>query len=189
MKIFYSISIVLLLFISCKPEKLNPGNLKKVLLVKIHYVKNTFSSGKEFSYFKELNNSDSIQTFVYYTEPNPEGRLTILYGLNKDTIFDGTEIIDGKGEILYPKNMDYNLFYYKQEYNIDKPADSIFQLLYVPNGVPVLYDSIWKAVSNLRIVENYRKSNPKSKIGLFLHRPSLVAQNPGDWRWYLIFKE
>jgi hypothetical protein len=192
MKIIICFFSLIFLFNSCKQkDQLQPSKLKKVFLVKIDYLKNKFEGGKEFSYFTDDSNSEFINVTVDKIINDTIKQLIFKYGTSLDTIFSATEVINGQGEIIYPNNFDSFIYYFKLDgYDLSKPDNSTFQTLYseiAEENIP--YDSIWKAVSNLEKVETYRNLNSSAKIGLFLIRPSLVSQNPGDWKWYLIFKE
>jgi hypothetical protein len=180
-----------ILAISCKKkEVLKPSELKKVFLLKVDYASNKFLGGKEFSYLLNSSTADSLPITRRIITNSISNRLILRYGTNLDTIFDGTEIINGQGKVNFPSAFDNAIFYFKNQTNLTKPDNSKFQVLYYNiSSVPIEYDSIWKGVRNLEIVQSYVTKNPSSKIGLFLFQPSLVEQNPGDWKWYLIFRE
>jgi hypothetical protein len=180
-----------ILAISCKKkEVLKPSELKKVFLLKVDYASNKFLGGKEFSYLLNSSTADSLPITRRIITNSISNRLIFRYGTNLDTIFDGTEIINGQGKVNFPSAFDNAIFYFKNQTNLTKPDNSKFQVLYYNiSSVPIEYDSIWKGVRNLEIVQSYVTKNPSSKIGLFLFQPSLVEQNPGDWKWYLIFRE
>lgn len=188
---FYLYFIVVVFSFSCKKdEELKPEQLKKVLMIKVDYRLNKFLGGKEFSFFVDNSNSDSLNIIKSYVINDTIGTLTLKYGANKDTIFSGTEITNGQGKVIYPTSFDNSIFYFKlQGTTVLKPLNERFQVLYHDLPEAIQYDSIWKAVNNLEIISNYLSKNPVSKIGLFLFRPSVVALNPGDWKWFLIFKE
>lgn len=188
---FLLILSVFVFTLSCdKDDELEPSKLKKVLLLKINYLNYKFSGGKEFAFTANESSSDTLTIFKNYTTNDSVSKLTLTYGINYEPLFEGTEIINGQGKIIYPSSFDNSLFYYKISSPLTKPENSKFQLFHTSlPSVPIQYDSIWKAISNLEIVQNYQTQNPTSRIGLFLFRPSVVAQNPGDWKWFLIFRE
>ncbi|MBI2259274.1 MAG: hypothetical protein HYU67_10305 [Flavobacteriia bacterium] len=190
MKYYFLLLLTSIILFSCKEDKLKPSTLKKVILLEIDYLKNKFEGGKEFSYFTDNSQGSDLPIIVKEYINNTSKRITFLYGDKADTIFDATEIVDGQGEILYPNNFDSYIFYYKLDsYTVSQPSEDFFQILYHDSSDPIPFDSIWKTVSNLKTVESYRNKNPSSKIGLILIRPSLVTQNPGDWKWLLILRE
>lgn len=190
MKIYFYLILVVLISSCKKDEELQPEQLKKVVMIKVDYRLNKFLGGKEFSFFVDNSTSDSLNIIRSYTVNDTIGTLTLKYGDNKDTIFSGTEITNGQGKVIYPSSFDNSIFYFKlQGTTVTKPSNDRFQVLYHDLPEAIQYDSVWKAVSNLEIVSNYVSKNPSSKIGLFLFRPSVVEVNPGDWKWFLIFRE
>lgn len=178
---------------SCLKENLDPSALDKVLLLQVDYKTYTFEGGKEFSYFEEDNSTVDLPITKLYNNslPGQDGRLTIKY--TTDTIFDGTLKWDVSGERLFPITIDNQIHYMRLENKMAKPDTSRFQIIhYDLSGVPIDYDSVWLAIAKIQKVSSYLLQNKNSKIGLFLYRPregASIAENPGDWKWYLIFKD
>ena len=162
---------------------------KKVVLLQIDYDNYAFNSGKEFSYFLTSSNATTLPIDSTINSNFPNTRITMQYGDSHDTIFDGTEVFQGTGFKSYPANMDSQIFYYRIDNPIAMPDTSVFQLAYYDLGTQAIpYDSIWKGISKLQLVEQYRTKNPTSKIGLFLFRPS-YGISTADWKWYVIMRD
>lgn len=185
--------IVLGLFaaLSCnKKEKLDPTDIKKVILLQVDYQTYQFDGGKEFSYFLNDTSTVKLPVNVNFVNPVPNGRLTVKYGSSNDTLFDGTVIDPTGGKRQFPQNIDNQIHYYKLDFALTKPADSRFQTIYCDLATPIDYSAIWGAISKLQIVESYQQNNPTANIGIFLYRPSsgVADPGPGDWKWYVVLK-
>ncbi|MCE3296553.1 MAG: hypothetical protein K0R65_2267 [Crocinitomicaceae bacterium] len=182
--LFFALSLILF---SCLKENLDPVNLDKIVMLQIDYKTGEFEGGKEFAYFHDTSTVELPLTALYDPVLPDTGRLSMLYA--GDTIFDGTMVWQGAGERKYPENIDDPVHYIKLESPLTKPIDSRFQVAFNDLGIEPDYDSIWNAISNLQMVNRYQLENVDSKIGLFLYRPTQgTADNPGDWKWYVILK-
>ncbi|MGV3631063.1 MAG: hypothetical protein ACO1O6_07650 [Bacteroidota bacterium] len=180
--------VVSLVLFSCLKENLDPVNLDKIVMLQVDYKTYVFEGGKEFAYFQDDTSTVNLPLNALYTPALPnEGRLSMLYA--GDTIFDGTTIWQGAGVRKYPENIDPQIHYLRLESKIDKPADSRFQVVFNDLGTEPKYDSIWNAICKLQMVNRYLLNNVKSKIGLFLYRPTQgMPDNPGNWKWYVVMK-
>ncbi len=178
--------ILSVFLISCKKETLDPSGLKKVVLLQVDYLTYTFEGGKEFSYFE--NDTSTMQLPIQTFYPIPHNRLTILY--TEDTIFDGLQVLGGKGVRNFPQEIDPQIHYFRNKNSLETPIESRFQTIFYDLGAePIPYDSIWKNIANLRIADNYQIANNTSKIGLFLFRPSAsFTSSKEDWKWYIVMK-
>lgn len=161
---------------------------KKALLLQVDYDNFAFNSGKEFSYFVDSSTGTDLPIDSVVTVNPPITRITMLYGDLKDTIFDGTQVFQGTGSKAYPANMDNQIFYYRIDNALASPPASSYQMLFYDLTAPIPYDSIWKEIGKLQLVEQYRTKNPNSKIGLFLYRPSDGAST-SDWKWYVVLRD
>lgn len=187
--------VVVLFFLvasACKkkdPEVLAKDDKKKVVLLQVDYDDFAFNCGKEFSYFEDSSLGIDLPVDSTIVFSGNTTRITMLYGDLHDTIFDGTQIYQGTGSKEYPDNMDNQIFYYRTETTLPNPTPETYQLLYYDQGTaPIPYDSIWKELAKLQLVQQYRSSNPNSKIGLFLYRPSDVEATT-DWKWYVVLRD
>lgn len=184
--LFFALSLVL---VSCLKENLDPVNLDKVVMLQVDYKTYKFEGGKEFAYFQNDTSTVELPLTALYNPALPDnGRLSMLYA--GDTIFDGTTVWQGTGVRQYPENIDHQIHYLRLETKLTKPADSRFQVAFYDLGAEsIKYDSIWGAISDLQMVNRYLLENAKSKIGLFLYRPTEgTASNPGNWKWYVVMK-
>ncbi|TNE55656.1 MAG: hypothetical protein EP338_02465 [Bacteroidetes bacterium] len=194
MKFYWGVLCVFCLgILSCEEKEkqnLDPEQKKKVVLLQVDYHDYKFNSGKEFSYFIDQSSGTELPVDTIIQTSISSKRITMLYGDAKDTIFDGTQIDQGGGKRIYPAYMDNHIFYYYNEKGLDRPDSSNFQLVfndYEPESIP--YDSIWKNIARLQIVEQYRQKRPDSKIGLFLFRPNGDPVPKTDWKWFVIFRD
>lgn len=190
MKTFIIFFCSIILFTSCLKENLDSGSLDKILMVQVDYKEYKFEGGKEFSYFE----NDTSTVFLPLTaeaetaSPGVDGKLIMRY--TNDTIFHGSsKWQNGSGEKLFPVNIDNQIHYEKLVNKMAIPDLDRFQVQFNDlTTVPINYDSIWLAVSKVKLINTYLMQNSKSKIGMFLYRPSQGVENPGDWKWYLVFK-
>lgn len=184
-------ALLILLLSSCLKENLDKNTLKRAMILQVDAKTFKFEGGKEFSYFGEDTSKIVIPTSFDYNTSSPgiEGRLVVRY--MSDTIFNGTTTWQTtSGKLQFPQVMDDAVHFRTLDNNIAKPIDSRFHTIFHDlQGTAIPYDSIWTAVRKLNIVNEYLFTNTKANIGVFLYRPSEgVPSNPGDWKWYLVFK-
>ena len=94
----------------------------------------------------------------------------------------------GIGKVSYPI-MDTISSFETEAYPLNLPDEETFEWVAYYNYPPEIpSESIWNAISQLSIVEEYRSSNPNSKIHLFLYIPTSGAGSPSLMNWYVILK-
>ena len=166
-----------------EPVILNEAN--KVILLKVDFLTNEFEGGKEF----EFSTSESFTISSTYNTPVDFGDIQLYYNELNEKIFDGTIIWAGRGEMSYPTEIDLPESFATIDKNLELPEFSMFKTVmywefaYYPETID--YFSIWNSIKNLEVVENYRKSNPRGKINLFLYTPSVGYGNPAEYDWYI----
>ncbi|MDR3236645.1 MAG: hypothetical protein LBT48_08005 [Prevotellaceae bacterium] len=157
-----------------------------VLLLKVDYTTYTFEGGKELDLDKS---SDAFTITNEYLDPGDFGSIKLFYSEIGETLFYGTIIWAGSGEILYPKN-------WLLAENFDRaltddyifPANG-FEDVFNPNGAIFDYQKIWGHVQNVIKAREYLKSNPKQVVKLFLYTPSVGSGNPEEWKWIIFLKK
>ncbi|GGB85774.1 hypothetical protein GCM10007424_27330 [Flavobacterium suaedae] len=186
-----SLGLVALLA-SCSSDDSNPvqetPTANKVVMLKVDLETNVFEGGKELT-FPEAN-SFTISTI--YNEPGDFGDITLKYEEVNETIFAGDIVWMGLGEMTYPETLNTADDFLSVDETVAFPMEDNFQIIeyseynYYPESID--YSAIWGAIDNLQIVQEYRDSNPDSKINLFLYTPSVGVGNPAEWDWYVILK-
>ena len=169
-----------------EPVILNEAN--KVILLKVDFLTNEFEGGKEF----EFSTSESFTISSTYNTPVDFGDIQLYYNELNEKIFDGTIIWAGRGEMSYPTEIDLPESFATIDKNLELPEFSMFKTVMYWEFAYYLetidYFSIWNSIKNLEVVENYRKSNPRGEINLFLYTPSVGYGNPAEYDWYIYIK-
>jgi hypothetical protein len=182
----------LLVFFGCSKEiepeiqnnDIKADTLNKILLLKVDLMTNTFEGAKEIILSGSIPATDTLPIVTKYKPPLDFGRLSLYYQPSNELIFDGTIIWMGKGKISYPDSFDTADKFAINEKGIAYPGDSVFQVLHFPFQNEIKFDSIWSAVKNLKIVEEYRKSN--KSVGIFIYTPDQGFGDPNNWDWFLL---
>lgn len=182
-KIILFFSLVFLF--SCSKEN---DNASRIALLQVDYLTNVFEGGAELMFSVDKDSLDTIPIQVDYKSPGDFGNITLYYQPTDEMIFDGGVIWMGTGQINYPKNFMSDEEFDVLETPMELPDVSEFQIIfYNLSDSPIDYASIWSAINNLEIVEDYLKYN--KKIGLFLYTPSVGVGNPAEWDWFVILNK
>jgi hypothetical protein len=156
----------------------------KVLMLRVDYSTNTFEGGIEYSYNQP---TDSFNIDVDYVDPGDFGSILLTYRELQDTLFYGTIIWMGCGEMIYPTTIDSaNHFDVVLTDDVVYPVNGFENIMY-PNTTAD-YSHIWMRVQSLVKVRQYLQSNPNQKVKLFLYTPSVGMGNPLDWDWIIFVK-
>jgi len=174
MKKIYVIILGFFVLFSCKKEvKVIPKTYSNnILVLKIDYETNKFEGAVELP-FQDL---DEFTISYKSTPANDSGGVQLYYNEFNKVIFNGSIWWSGSGKRFFPKINSMNC-YDTLENHIPIPSDSIFQKVSFQgffNPDSVSNSTIWSSVSNLKIVEKYRESNPNGKIHIFSYTPSIV---------------
>ncbi len=187
-KIVTVIAIVLA-FISCSKDNnktMTPTtNTNRVLVLKVDYITNQFEGGKELP-FTTLTSTMTITN--HYVAPGDFGSIQLTYQEVNETLFDGTIIWAGLGQMNYPQNvLNANQFDSVATTDYVIPIAG-FENVFNPSNSTYNYNAIWASVQSLVKVRQYLNSNPKATVKLFLYTPSVGIGNPADWDWFIFMK-
>jgi len=170
-------------------NNIDPANGNKVLLLKVDLVTNNFEGGKELS-FEE---ADTFTITPEYVSPGDFGSIKLKYEETDETIFDGTIVWDGLGEMSYPATLSAPTSFEVIENGVPMPADQ--DIVFVDYGLGDIdfplttnHESVWASISHLQAVKDYRAINPNAKVHLFLYAPSVGIGDPAEWDWFVILK-
>ncbi|MFW6226633.1 MAG: hypothetical protein ACOC31_00865 [Bacteroidota bacterium] len=187
MKKLVSISLmfVLSLMIACGP---GPAPDKdKLLMLRIDHLTKNFEGATEIDLSQNAASTDSLPIDVHYKPPGDFGNITLLYKPSGDTVFDGSIIWMGKGQINKPDSFDPASQFVTASSPHPLPDTLNYQVIFPQPSHSIPYDSIWYAVDDLKIVKEYARFN--KKIGLFFYTPSVGSGNPADWDWIVIMSK
>jgi len=181
------------LFASCSDDNestTNPGDSdNKVLLLKVDLLTNAFEGGKELT-FEE---AEGFTISPEYVSPGDFGSIKLKYQQTGETIFDGSIVWNGLGQMSYPAALNGANSFPVIDDEVPMPSASQFEYVEYSDGdmgLPAAVDqeAIWESISHLQKVKDYRASNPAAKVYLFLYTPSVGVGNPAEWDWFLILK-
>lgn len=174
-------------FISCSDD--NDDNTpslttNNVLVLKVDYTTNTFEGGKELSF--AIDTTDFTITYEY-TPPGDFGNITMTYQELNETLFDGSIVWAGLGQMNYPQNLlGANQFDYvlTADYALAPGFENVFNL----DNTVYDYEPVWSSVQGLVKVRQYLASNPYATVKLFLYTPSVGVGDPEEWDWIIFMK-
>lgn len=186
-KINLFVALLCSLFLSCtdNDDTLNTDTTNKVLMLKVDYLSNTFTGGKELTFNSQ---SDSFTVTNVYVPPGDFGNLKLNYSEIDQPIFDGSIIWAGVGEMTYPTNL-LTASSFEHVLTADYVTPSAgFTNVFNPDMASYDYDPVWGAVQGLVKTREYLNSNPNGSVKLFLYTPSVGIGNPADWYWVIFIK-
>lgn len=184
MKKFIAILFLFVAAMGCN-HNIEPITGNKVLLLKVDFQTNTFEGGKELTFAKE------IETFTItnvYVSPGDMGSIKLMYSELNDSLFSGTILWMGKGEMTYPKDLlkaDQFESVVTLDYITPKAG---FENVFNPDDKTYDYNKVWSSVQALVKARQYLRSNPDATVKLFLYTPSVGMGNPADWDWIMFLK-
>ncbi|MDI9312307.1 MAG: hypothetical protein QM535_19010 [Limnohabitans sp.] len=178
--------------ISCTKNEENPKpsttplrNSNNVLVLKVDYSTNEFEGGKELTF---ATTSSSMTLTNQYVAPADFGSIKLKYQELNETVFDGTIIWMGLGQISYPQNLlSANQFDRVTTTDAVAPGAG-FENVFNPNNTAYNYNSIWNSVQSLTKVRQYLNSNPNATVKIFLYTPNVGIGNPTEWDWFIFMK-
>lgn len=186
-KINLFVALLCSLLLSCtdNDDTLNTDTTNKVLMLKVDYLSNTFTGGKELSFSAPSNSFTVINEYI---PPGDFGNLKLKYSEMDAPIFDGSIIWMGLGHMSYPENVLGS-----ENFNHVLTADYVtpsagFTNVFNPDMTNYDYEPIWGAVQGLVKTREYLASNPNGSVKLFLYTPSVGYGNPADWYWVIFIK-
>jgi hypothetical protein len=183
--------IILIIFLiasttGCIFDKIaDPPESNNVLMLKVDFQTNTFEGGKELTFTKE---SETFTITNVYNPPGDFGNLKLVYSEINETLFYGTIIWMGKGEMTFPENLltaDKFDYVATDDYVIPSAG---FENVFNPYEKTYDYNKVWSSVQALVKVRQYLRSNPDATVKLFLYTPSVGMGNPADWDWIIFLK-
>ena len=182
MKVVKLLPLLLLLLGCTKNDHSN------ILLLRVDYITNTFEGGHEQILSSGITDSDTIPIIVDYDPPGDFGNIKLIYRPTYETIFDGSIIWMGTGQISYPRSFIDPNKYITLTDQLDFPDLSQVQTLsYTYTNDQSDYFEIWESINNLAIVKEYLNSN--KKIIYFLYTPSVGEGDPNTWDWFVILNK
>lgn len=182
------ITAIFLTLISCSKdndETITSTNSNNVLVLKIDYETNQFEGGKELSFTDTSSNMTITNQFV---PPGDFGSIKLKYEELNETLFDGTIVWAGLGQMNYPQNL-FNANQFERVMTTDYVTPiSGFENVFNPSNTTYNYNSIWTSVQSLVKVREYLNSNPNATVKIFLYTPSVGIGNPAEWDWFIFMK-
>ena len=138
--------------------------------------------GGNLSYYQICNSctNDSLPFDIVFNPPGDFGDITYRIQTTFDTVFFGTIVWAGTGQMYYPNNFDLNYPFNTSDTLIEKPINIEY---FGINGTKVnddtsfiqKADSAWDKIDSLEITKLFAEKNYKA--GIFLYAPT-VGPNP-----------
>ncbi len=178
-------AIILLLATSCNKNNEHPvpATAKATItLLKVDYLTRQFEGGRQFFFTPSGALADSVPLTIYYKGPGDFGNITLKYAPTADTVFDGTIIWMGRGEIRYPAFAPASAFG-TSGIQIPPPDSATLQGLYPDVHATRFTNSTirqaWAGIAGLYVARDNHVSGGRK--ALLLYMPSVGIGNPADW--------
>jgi len=201
--IFFTIPLVL---VHCEksPESISPsqdgmnllkGNAINVATLLVDFETYEFEGGNLRAFaLDKASDADSLPFIVSYVHPCDFGSILFQFDQSADTIFYGTIIWHGEGEIYIPEKILPADSFRKSSDNIKEPVSIIhFEYISLPllNGlaedstfhIEEKADSAWAVVKELEITRQFSAYN--YRVGIYLYPPSVGAFISSRAKWII----
>jgi hypothetical protein len=178
-----------LTFISCSKNNAETNtpttNTNNVLVLKVDYTTNQFEGGTELTF---TDTSSDMTITNQYVPPADFGSIKLTYQELNETLFDGSMVWAGLGQVNYPQNLlDSNQFERTMTADYVTPAAG-FENVFNPDNTSYNYNAIWTSVQSIIKVRQYLYANPNATVKIFLYTPSVGVGNPAEWDWFIFMK-
>ena len=178
-----------LTFISCSKNNVETNtpttNTNKVLVLKVDYNTNQFEGGTELTF---ADTSSNMTITNLYVPPADFGSIKLTYQELNETLFDGSMVWAGLGQVNYPQNLlDSNQFERTMTADYVTPVAG-FENVFNPDNTSYNYNTIWTSVQSIIKVRQYLYANPNATVKIFLYTPSVGVGNPAEWDWFIFMK-
>jgi hypothetical protein len=194
-KIIYFLALIPLFIFSgcddcdCNHNTNNDENprdtINKVLMLKVDYTTLAFEGGIEYVFNQQ---TDSFTIDIEYVDPGDFGSIQLTYQELNDTLFFGTIIWMGCGEMIIPEALESaGHFDSVLTDDVVSPINGLQNIL-VDSSPPNSYYNIWMKVQNLVKVRQFLQSNPNQIVKLFLYTPSVGMGDPLEWDYFIFLK-
>lgn len=178
-----AILVFLAICLACTKESPVPQVYNTVLILKVDFLTHQFEGAIERKVSSPYSSSDSIPLGVDFKVPGDFGHIKVWYEPNSDSLFSGSVIALGEGQLDYPNVKPASQFT-RNSSPLPMPDTTNFRHL-IPNwyNQNVKLDSIWNDLANLDVVAQYLGSD--SEIAYFLYTPGVWTGDPATWDYYL----
>lgn len=181
----------ILSIISCNNDddrQINPMDQNRVLLLKIDFEANTFEEGREFVFSTNKDFDISSE----YVSPGDFGSIDLLYKGTQQKLFSGTIVWSGLGKIDFPEKFIQPEDFNRLNEPLPMPDVSEFKKVmydehaFYPENIE--YQKIWESIADLKLVKEYRRNNPETKINILLYTPAVGIMDPAEADWIMVIK-
>lgn len=157
-------------------------NKNKVLMLKVNYNSFAFEGGIEYSYDQE---TDSFNVEIFNIDTSDIATLKLTYREVNKTLFYGSYIWQGMGEVFIPEAFDD-----PDEFETVLTDDVVFPS---KGFIPIFnqfdrnidYMNLWMSIQNLKKVREFLQLNPDQKIKIFIYAPDYY-DDPNNWDYYIL---
>ena len=159
--------------------------INKVLMLKFDRATNKMEGVKEFIYEQQL---DSFHIDVLTQSFQNYSTVSLIYRELIDTLFSGTIITSGIGNMTFPEELNPAVLY--DTVTTDDVVYPLHGFDHIPfdNILQYTYYNLWLEVQKYIIVRQYLQSNPTEKVKFFLYVP---YEGQGDYTntdWFIFIK-
>ncbi len=155
----------------------------------VDYTTYNFEGGyfTKFPYYPGYDD-ESIPFTILYNPPADFGDILFTYSATNDTIFAGSIVWDGLGQITFPDTIDDASEF---SYDSTQVADP-FSVSYL-NYVDAIEDSVfylkadatWMSVNKLKILKEFGKEGNVFRIALYLYAPAEGFFSATSAKWII----
>lgn len=158
----------------------------QILMLKVDYTTNAFQGGTILGFSKK---SESFSITNEYVEPGDFGSVKLIYKELNQTIFSGSIIWMGLGEMTFPEKLvSPDKFKSVPTYDFIMPKNG-YEDIFNPGNIELKYEKAWGAVQGLVKTREFLTANPNQKAKMFLYTPSVGMGDPKDWYWIIYLKK
>jgi hypothetical protein len=169
-KILYFLLVMpLIIFTSCDDPDCDDDSKNKVLMLKVDYQTYEFEGGIEYTFDQKTDSFTIDVNYIYYTDPET---ITLTYRELNQTLFSGTLIWNGVGEMTTPQSL-HSPDYFESVSSDDVifPSRGFTPMYAFLYEWDVEFYNVWMSIQHLEKVRKYLRSNPFQRIKVFVYTP------------------
>ncbi len=184
--LFFLLFVPLIIFTGCNDEDSDNHTKNKVLMLKVDYQTFNFEGGVEYTFNQKTDSFTIDFDYIYTSDPE---MITLTYSELNETLFSGTVMWNGGGEVITPLSIDPpEDFETVSSEDIIFPSRGFTQIYHPFYHSNIEYYNAWMSIQNLEKVRQFLRSNPFQKVKIFVYSSSGFGNNNIDYDYYIFIQ-
>ena len=183
--LYFLLFMPLIILTGCNDDEDN-NSKNKVLMLKVDYQTYEFEGGIEYTFDQKTDSFTINFDYIYYTDPE---LITLSYSELNETLFSGTVIWNGEGEVITPLTINPPDFFETVSGNDTVyPSRGFTQVYHTFYHENIDYSKAWMSIQKLEKVRQFLRSNPNQHVKIFVYSPSGAGNSNVNSDYYIFLQ-